>query len=136
MRATGMLAAALLLSGCGGGEAPVADGNALAAIEAETRAEAEADGRILCAPPGEAEFRRVCTVDRLADARGTLLTVRLPDGGFHRLRIADDGRGVVAADGSEAAVVKIAGDREIEVVIGGARYRLPATMKPGGDDPG
>ncbi|WP_315764107.1 hypothetical protein [Sphingomonas sp. Y38-1Y] len=128
----GMLAGTMLLTACDGTSSQ-APGNGLVAAEAEGRAAAEDDGRIQCAPPGEAEFRRVCTVDRLADAGGTLLTVHLPDGGFHRLRIAEDGRGVVAADGSEQAVVRVVGDREIEVAIGGARYRLPATVKA--DDP-
>ena len=60
---------------------------------------------------------------------GLMLTVRhADDGRFHRLLVTRDGRGVVAADGAERAVVAIAGDG-IEVVIGGDRYRLPATVR-------
>lgn len=123
-----ILMAAMLLAGCGGD--PAAErGNALAAAEAGAEIAAEDDGRIPCAPPGEGEFRRVCTIDRLADAGGMLLTVHLPDGGFHRLRVTRDGRGVVAADGAEPATVSVVGDHEIEVAVGGARYRLPATVR-------
>ena len=64
-----------------------------------------------------------------------LLTLRNPNGGFHRLRIVNDGHGVVAADGAEAATVAIAGTGQIEVAIGGDRYRLPATIRARGDAP-
>jgi len=36
---------------------------------------------------------------------------------------------VVAADGADAASVKVVGADAIEVAIGGDRYRLPATVK-------
>lgn len=113
----GLMMAAVLLTGCGQGAPddqtalPVAPG--------------QPDGRIFCAPPGEAEFRRTCSVDRVADGDGAILTVRLPDGGFHRLRASADGRAVEAADGAQPALVRRMGDR-IEVEVGGARYRLPA----------
>ena len=42
---------------------------------------------------------------------------------------ATDGRGVIAADGSEPAKVMIIGDGVIEVAVGGDRYRLPANTK-------
>ncbi len=58
-----------------------------------------------------------------------MLTVRHPDGGFHRLRVTRDGRGVIAADGAQAATVTIIDKGAIEVAIDDARYRLPATVK-------
>lgn len=58
-----------------------------------------------------------------------MLTVRHPDGAFHRLLVTKDGRGVIAADGAETAVVTIIANGEIEVALGGDRYRLPATVK-------
>ena len=61
-------------------------------------------------------------------AQGLILTVHRPDGGFHRL-LVKPGYGVVAADGAEEAKVTIVGANEIEVAIGGDRYRLPATVK-------
>lgn len=84
------------------------------------------DGRIDCRPAGEADFSRACMVERSGDE----LTLRKPDGGFRRLLVARDGRGVVAADGAEPAVVTLLPDRRIEVAIGGDAFRLPATVRP------
>ena len=88
------------------------------------------DERIECAPVGTAAFARDCTVERTQAAEGLILTVRRPDNGFHRVLVVSDGRGVIAADGAEAARVTLIGDGRIEVAIGGDRYRLPATVKP------
>lgn len=68
-----------------------------------------------------------CTVERIAGERGLTLLVRHPDGGFRRLTVTTDGRGVAAADGAEPARVTVAGDA-IDVAVGGDRYRLPATV--------
>ena len=87
------------------------------------------DGRIACALQGKPGFSPACTVDRIEGAVGLTLVVHNPDGGFHRLRVTTDGRGVIAADGAEKARVTIAGADEIEVAIGNDRYRLPATIK-------
>lgn len=87
------------------------------------------DERIECAQASAAAFARECTVERTQSAEGLILTVRHPDNGFHRLMVVNDGRGVVAADGAEAAKVAVLGDGRIEVAIGGDRYRLPATVK-------
>lgn len=113
----------LLLGACG-------DPNE-ATRKALDKAEAKAadDGRIDCAVAGAAAFERVCTVERLQGPDGTILTIRHPDGGFRRLLVANDGRGVVAADGAEQAFVSIVADNRIEVSLGGDRYRLPATVK-------
>ncbi|MDQ8755243.1 hypothetical protein RCO27_03275 [Sphingosinicella sp. LHD-64] len=91
----------------------------------ETAAAVEDDGRIECRIGGAAQFERFCTVER----DGADLTVRKPDGGFRRLRIVGDGRGVEAADGAEGAVVTLLSDRRIEVAIGGDAFRLPATVQ-------
>ncbi len=85
--------------------------------------------RISCAIAPATSFSRTCIVETGEDASGRLLTVRHPDGGFRRLRIASDGRGVIAADGAEAATVAVTSQTEIEVSIGGDRYRLPATIR-------
>ncbi|RHW17244.1 hypothetical protein D1610_11925 [Sphingomonas gilva] len=111
--------ALLLLAACGEG---AADPNAIAPASDDA-------GEIECAAPGDAEFARVCTLDRMQSDEGLILTVRRPDGGFHRLLVTTDGRGVVSADGAEPATVSVIGDNRIEVAVGGARYRLPATVK-------
>lgn len=85
--------------------------------------------RISCAVAPAADFARTCIIESASDATGRLLTIRHPDGGFRRLRIASDGRGVIAADGAEAATVAVIGNNEIDVSIGGDRYRLPATIR-------
>lgn len=117
----------LLLAGCGETKTDPAP---LARTEAAQQSAADDAGRILCAPDGAASFARVCTLDRVTTEAGLTLTVYQPDGGFHRLLVTKDGRGVVAADGAEPAKVQIVDGDEIEVAIGGDRYRLPATVKP------
>ena len=121
-RLFGAASALLLVSGCNG--AP--DNAALAEAEARGSNEALKDGRIACALEGAKAFDRTCTVDEMNGADGTILVVGKPDVGYRRLQIATDGRGVISADGSEAAKVTIVGDGVIEVALDGDRYRLPA----------
>ena len=84
---------------------------------------------IPCATRGEVELKRLCIVSRSKTDAGLMLTLTGPDGTFRRLLIAKDGRGVIAADGAEPAKVEVIGAREIQVSIGGERYRLPATVQ-------
>lgn len=85
--------------------------------------------KIPCALAGAPDLVPVCTFDTTETPGGTILTLRHPDGAFHRLQITRDGRGVVAADGAEPAKVTPLGRDQIEVELGGARYRLPATVR-------
>ena len=87
--------------------------------------------RIECAVGRAQSFEPGCTLERSASAEGLTLTIRKPDGGFRRLLVTGDGRGVTAADGAEPAIVSVAGENRIEVAIGGDRYRLPATVRAG-----
>ena len=91
-------------------------------------AEVPAADRIECALGGAETFTTDCAIERSAESAGTL-TVRHPDGGFRRLLVTDDGRGVIAADGASAALVQVIADKRIEVTIDRDRYRLPATVK-------
>jgi hypothetical protein len=84
--------------------------------------------RVECAI-GEDSFAPACTVERAVTADGLTLTLRGPAGGFRRLLVTKDGRGVVAADGADQAVVTPLGPDRIEVAVAGERYRLPATVK-------
>ena len=124
-RLFGPACALLLASGCNG--AP--DNGALAEAEAHGSNEALKDGRIECALEGAKAFDRTCTIDEMSGADATILVMGKPDVGYRRLQIATDGRGVIAADGSEPAKVAIVGDGVIEVAVGGDRYRLPANTK-------
>ena len=114
----------LALASCGR-EQPA---NSLAQVEAQAQADAAEDGRILCAQGG-ATLKRDCTLEQTQGQGGLLLTVRHPDGAFHRLQVTTDGRGVIAADGAEVAKVTVIGTDGIEVALGGDRYRLPATIR-------
>jgi hypothetical protein len=82
-----------------------------------------------CALGGSSRYERACRVERLSGAEGLVLVLRAPDGGFRRLLVTRDGRGVVAADGAEAARVTVLDADSIEVAVGGDRYRLPARVK-------
>lgn len=125
-RISSSLLLTLLLGACGERRA---DHNVLAQVEARQSSDADDSGRIVCAQHGSTAFARVCTVDRADGTDGLVLTVSHPDGSFHRLLVTRDGRGVIAADGAEKAVVTVIGPGSIEVALGGDRYRLPATVK-------
>ncbi|WP_254606678.1 hypothetical protein [Sphingomonas bacterium] len=101
---------------------------ALTNAEAAANAQATDDNRIACATGGAAAMTRVCTVGRETTPRGLVLMLHHADGGFHRLLVTTDGRGVVAADGAQGATVMVVSADEIEVRIGADRYRLPATV--------
>ena len=115
----------LALGACGDGKT---DHATLARYEAAANTQSAEDGRVVCAQ-GDGALGRACTLDREQSLQGLILTVRHPDGAFHRLLVTKDGRGVIAADGAETAKVTILGNQEIEVALGGDRYRLPATVK-------
>jgi len=121
MRTILPLLAACLLAGCG---KPAAR-----QPEKGRQTASDTDQLIECASGGGA-FERACTVERTDGAGGTTLVLRKPDGGFRRLLVTGDGRGVIAADGAAPAQVQPLGDKLIEVAIGVDRFRLPATVKP------
>lgn len=125
-RTSSALVLLVALAACGN---EPADTKVLAKVEQQQSVQAVEDGRVNCALAGAPTFQRACTVDREQSARGLLLTVRHPDGGFHRLLVASDGRGVVSADGAEPAQVTLVDAGEIEVALGDDIYRLPATVK-------
>ena len=105
-----LMLAGLALAGCdgkGGGSGAIADDDSL----------------IDCAI-GKGAWSRECGVER----EGDMLTLRHRDGGFRRLRIVQDGRGLVSADGAEDAKLTIIDKGLVEVTIGADRYRLPATV--------
>ncbi|MGN6818888.1 MAG: hypothetical protein ACTHJR_09465 [Sphingomonas sp.] len=130
-RISSAVGVALILAACSAGsQAPAGSGNSeFDNALAQASSDADDDGRIVCAPAGNAAFARQCSLDRTQSAEGLVLTIHKPDGGFRRLLVVKDGRGVVAADGAEAAKVAIVENDQIEVAIGGDRFRLPATIK-------
>ena len=106
---------------------PVFAGVMLAGCERE--APVDPASLIDCELHGASAFVRECAVERAQSPNGTILTLRHPDGGFRRLLVINDGQGVTAADGAEPAEVRMSGDKQIEVSLGGDRYRLPAKLK-------
>ena len=119
-------AAFLLLLSCGNPDQ--ATERALAAA-GERSAD---DGRVECAVEGADTLERTCMMERVKGPEGVSLTLRHPNGGFRRLLLTGDGRGVIAADGADPAIVSIVSPGLVEVSIAGDRYRLPATIKGGG----
>ncbi len=109
---------------------------AAAACSGETAADAELpsggdDSRIACALGNETEFTEQCDAERVQNGERRELVMRHPDGGFRRFEIVSDGRGLIAADGAEEAVVMPLADGRIQLTVGEDRYRIPATIKPG-----
>ncbi|APX66360.1 hypothetical protein V3I01_08620 [Sphingomonas sp. gentR] len=117
------LVGALALAGCSGGQE-----ERQAAAQNGPAAEQKPGLAIECALAGAQAFASDCTVEQSGAGNAVVLTVRHPDGGFRRLQVTRDGRGVEAADGAQPASVTVAGDRTIEIAVGGDRYRLPATV--------
>ncbi|WP_343525554.1 hypothetical protein [Sphingomonas sp.] len=119
-----LLTATLLLAGCSGGtEQQQASGDGQAVQPKQNPGLA-----IDCALAGAQSFARDCTVEQADGGDAVILTLRHPDGGFRRLQVTHDGRGVAAADGALPARISVEGDREIGIVVGDDRYRLPATI--------
>jgi hypothetical protein len=125
-RTAAMLLALTGLSGCGEPAAPADEAAANAASAVGQDADPD---RVACAR-GAGALARDCTVDRVQGADGLSLVVHFPDGGFRRLKVVTDGRGVVAADGAEPARVAMDGAGAILVSVGADRIRLPAHARP------
>ena len=118
------LPVAVSLAACG-----KADGGALNEAGVAAAEEAAFDGRVECALAGSATFKRICTAERTAAAKGDILFVRYADGGFRRFRILTDGRGLAPADGFDETKISLMENGMIEVSSGDDRYRLPAQIK-------
>lgn len=90
--------------------------------------------QIECALGAGAEFEAVCTLEQASDDGETLLVIHHPDGGFRRLTVLSEGKGVAATDGAGALAQSLSGDR-LDVAIDGDRYRLPVKpmSAPSGD---
>ena len=117
--------AAIAVTACSGKP----DNGALAQAEADQIRTSAAEGRVECALAGATIFRLDCSMDRIASAEGTIIVLGRPDAGYRRFRITTDGRGLVAADGAEPAVVTVLDRGMIEVRVAQDRYRVPATIK-------
>ncbi len=117
LSAAALLSMLLLLPGCGR-RSDRADGVGTAAAAS-----------VPCALAGSRTFQQNCAVERTVSGDGLALIIHHPDGGFRRLLVATDGRGVVTADGADSAIVAVVDGGMIEVSVGGDRYRLPATVK-------
>ena len=112
MKWAATVAAALTLAACGPADPPL---------------DREGGETVACAPGGLPDLTERCAVTRERTAAGLVLVLTAPSGGFRRLLVTRDGRGVVAADGAEAASVTIVAPGLIDVAVGDDRYRLPAS---------
>jgi hypothetical protein len=130
MRIFSAFAAFVVLAGCSSGpEDGIPESDPLIEAETQARAELAENGMIYCALEGAPNFRPDCQIEQTQGNDGIILTLRHPDGGFRRLLVTRDGRGLIAADGAEPAIVNSVSEREIEVAISFDRYRLPATVR-------
>lgn len=130
MRIFSAFAVLVVLGACGTAQQDQAtESDPLIEAETEARAELAESGMVYCALDGAPNFRPDCQIERTQSSDGIVLTMRHPDGGFRRLLVTGDGRGLIAADGAEPAVVNPVSEREIEVAIAFDRYRLPATVR-------
>jgi hypothetical protein len=100
---------------------------------AADEAREEAGGNAVTCAQGQDEYAQDCWYERSDEGGQRLLVIHHPDGTFRRLEIVDDGRGLIAADGAEAARVVPLGEM-VEVTLADYRYLLPATVK-GADAP-
>lgn len=115
---------ALALASCGGNSA-----EDLKNAENKADEQAALDGKVECALAGSSTFERTCTTEQIAGAKGTILVIRHPDGGFRRFDILTDGRGLAPADGFDETRISLLSDGMIEVSSGDDKYRLPAQIK-------
>lgn len=134
-RASLALLPVLVLAGCGRADPDAGMGNAAMAWENasidRTDAAIVATDAVPCSIGNASDTGQQCTVERDERAGGAVLTLRHPDGGFRRLTIVADGRGVVTTDGAEGSSVRVIDPTTIEVSVGDARYRLPAKIARG-----
>jgi len=112
----------LPLAACGSGKPDAGD--------TASRRDDAAVMHVPCAK-GAAALALDCKIEQARGPDGVILTLRHADGGFRRLRVSPDGRGVVAADGAERARVTTSTPGGIDVALGTDRYRLPTTVQPG-----
>lgn len=77
-----------------------------------------------CALAFATQFTDSCGYDLVKH----VLTLNHPDGGFRRLRILQDGQGIIAADGAFPAISTKKSDGRVMVRIEDDRYLLPATF--------
>lgn len=94
------------------------------AARKDTPVAGSAGAAIACRSGGESGMRPLCAVER----QGDIVTLRMPAGGFRRLRIVADGRGLIAADGAAPAHVTPVPPAWIDVTVENDHYRLPANM--------
>jgi len=116
----------LLLAACSG--APPADeaGEAASPVQAvKNWITGMDDGRdtIPCAMREEDVLAKDCRIEMVADARGRVLILSTPTGGFRRFRVGTDGT-LSAADG--AADARAVSDAvHMLVAVGSERYAVP-----------
>ena len=112
----------LFLVGCGGAASERDDTTAPTGADPGARR----GMRVACSHGG-APVADTCSVERSMTARGIVMTLRHPDGGFHRLLVRRNGT-IAAADGAGYALATQPVAGGMAVTIGTDRYRLPDTL--------
>jgi hypothetical protein len=89
---------------------------------------ADAGGEpIECAIGPAAQMARECRLERVGSGEAARFVVHHPDGGFRRLVLSPDAKGLAPADGADEARNRLS-QGMIELSIGQDRYRIPADM--------
>jgi hypothetical protein len=103
------------------------------ALAACSRQAGEPSGEpIDCALGAATKMARVCKLETRGTGNAREFVVHHPDGGFRRF-LGDGAGGLTAADGAEAARVRMSG-QSVEIVLGGNRYRFEAALVGWGDE--
>jgi hypothetical protein len=77
---------------------------------------------------------QTCKLERSHAGNSVQFVVHHPDGGFRRFVLAPDGKGIVPADGADAATSKVA-EGTVDVAVGQDRYRIPQSLLEPTDEP-
>lgn len=88
---------------------------------------------IACAIGHAGKLERTCRLERTGTGTALQFVVHHADGGFRRLELAPDGKGLLPSDGADKAVSVVTPDA-IELTIGPDSYRIPLELlKPVND---
>lgn len=106
---------------------------ALVALTACSRTDDAIRGDSIACGIGGASFAQGCRLERIGVGKSALFVAHHPDGGFRRLLLSADGKGLAPADGADEASSVVHKDA-IELRVGQDRYLIPLSLLESADD--